>query len=136
MFAELTGSFSLKSNWRGKNTRSVGTYQLTKLTLRMFRRKENSTQPERFEMTTHFTSHDWGKFGVRPCVVVADRGRNLTVRIGAALVTIPRTSVYATAAMALDEAARQNRAECARALRYWRARAQAQIAVHAAEVTA
>ena len=87
-------------------------------------------------MSEHWTSHEWNKFGVRPCTIINDRGRNLTVKIGAALVTIPRNSVYATSSMALDEAARQNRAECARALRYWRLRAQSQIAVHSAEVAA
>ena len=79
--------------------------------------------------TVSWTAHEATQYGVRPCVIVNDRGRNLTVRIGQALVTIPRTSVYPTAHQALDEATRAQRVECARHLRYWRMKAQRQIEV-------
>ena len=79
----------------------------------------------------HWTSHDALKYGVRKCRIVADRGRNFTVEIDKQLVTIPRLSVFPTAHMALDEANRQKRLECVRALRYWAGRLRQQIGVQA-----
>lgn len=81
------------------------------------------------EPTIHYTSHEAIKHGVRKCVVLTDRGRNLTVEIDRQVVTIPRASVYPTAHQALDEAHRQKRLECVRALRYWAGRLRQQIAV-------
>lgn len=80
-------------------------------------------------MSDSWTSHDALKFGVRKCIVIADRGRNLTVEIDRQLVTIPRTTVFPTVHMALDEANRQKRLECVRALRYWAGRLRQQIQV-------
>ena len=31
------------------------------------------------DVTVHYTSHEALKHGVRKCIVIADRGRNLTV---------------------------------------------------------
>ena len=78
-----------------------------------------------------YTSHEALKHGVRMCTVIADRGRNLTVEIDRQIVTIPRNSVFPTAHMALDEAHRQKRLECERALRYWAGRLRQQIQVQA-----
>ncbi len=77
----------------------------------------------------HYTSHEALKYGVRRCTVIADRGRNYTVEIDRQIVTIPRNSVYPTAHQALDEATRQKRLECVRALRYWAQRLRQQIEV-------
>ena len=82
-------------------------------------------------MSEYWTSHDALKYGVRKCRFVADRGRNLTVEIDGQLLTIPRVSVYPTAHQALDEAHRQKRLECVRALRYWAGRLRQQIVVQA-----
>jgi len=79
--------------------------------------------------TIHYTSHEALKHGVRRCTVIADRGRNLLVEIDKQLCTIPRTAVYPTAHGALDEANRQKRLECVRALRYWAGRLRQQIQV-------
>ena len=79
--------------------------------------------------TIHYTSHEALKHGVRPCKILADRGRNFTVEIDRQIVTIPRNSVYPTAHQALDEAHRQKRLECVRALRYWAGRLRQQIEV-------
>jgi hypothetical protein len=77
----------------------------------------------------HWTSHDALKYGVRRCQIIADRGRNFTVEIDRQIVTIPRNSVFPTAHQALDEAHRQKRLECVRALRYWAGRLRQQIEV-------
>ena len=77
----------------------------------------------------HWTSHEALRFGVRKCTVIADRGRNLTVEIDRQVCTIPRNSVYPTAHMALDEATRQKRLECVRALRYWAGRLRQEVRV-------
>lgn len=82
-------------------------------------------------MSDSWTSHEALKYGVRKCQIIADRGRNFTVEIDGLIVTIPRNSVYPTAHMALDEAHRQKRLECVRALRYWSGRLRQQIEVQA-----
>lgn len=76
-----------------------------------------------------YTSHEALKFGVRKCTVIADRGRNLTVEIDRQVCTIPRTAVYPTAHQAIDEATRQKRLECVRALRYWAGRLRQEVRV-------
>lgn len=78
---------------------------------------------------SHYTTHEALTHGVRRCTVLTDRGRSLTVRIDDTVVTVPKGCVYATAQQAVDEAMRQKRAECARALRYWGLRMQRQIEV-------
>lgn len=80
-------------------------------------------------MSESWTSYEALKFGVRKCRFLADRGRSITVEIEGQAMTIPRNSVYPTAHQALDEAHRQKRQECVRALRYWAGRLRQQIQV-------
>jgi hypothetical protein len=80
-------------------------------------------------LSQHFTSYEALKHGVRACTVLNDRGRNLTVEIDRQVMTIPRGCVFPTAHMAVDEANRQKRAECVRALRYWAQRLRQQVEI-------
>lgn len=79
---------------------------------------------------SHYTIHEWRRHGVRPCEYLHDSGdRECTIQVSGLCHTVPRSAVFATAAMALDAAHEQRNRVAAQQINYWSRFAQKSVVV-------
>jgi hypothetical protein len=68
---------------------------------------------------SHWTTHDWRKYGVRKCQVLGDSGKDYRTVVSGLPVTIPKIHVFATAAMAHDAACDEQRRLVKQQMAFW-----------------
>lgn len=71
-------------------------------------------------MMTHYTTLGWQRYGVRPCAYMRHAGeRQCTIEVGGLCYTVPRSDVFATAALALEAVHALRDRLAAQQMDYW-----------------